>query len=493
MDNQPSVQVGSTRIRPTLNSNHKRPLPPIPVSIIDVCEDPMLFGPWFKDKQTWASWFTLLKAIFNIPMTSQELAIYRECTGRNSPPKERVTDLTLIVGRRGGKSSIVSLLGVFLATMVDWSSYLSPGERGTIMIMAADRKQSRTIFRYIEAYLTRCQLLEPLVGRDTMEIFELKNQINIEIMTANARTIRGYSVVAALCDEIAFWSTEDSVNPDDEILAALRPSMATIPGAMMMLLSSPYAQRGALYKQFQKYYGKELDDTLVWKAPTWVMNPSLPRDGDFITKEYEKDAAKAEAEYGANFRADVQILIPPHIIEENTETGVYERPYDANHSYVAFVDPSGGSQDSMTLGIAHAEENIRVLDVVREIKPPFSPEEVVKEFAALLRMYHISTVTGDRYGGEWVVEMFDKHGIDYLLSDLNKSEIFLVGLALLNSRRARLLDNEVIKNQLIGLERKTTRGGRDTVVHQPGGRDDLGNAAIGALALMDTYDPVDTW
>ena len=57
-----------------------------------------------------------------------------------------------------------------------------------------------------------------------------------------------------------------------------------------------------------------------------------------------------------------------------------------NH-YVAFVDPGGGSADSMTLAIIHKEGKVIVLDAVRESKPPFSPEAVVAEFAELMRKY----------------------------------------------------------------------------------------------------------
>ena len=61
------------------------------------------------------------------------------------------------------------------------------------------------------------------------------------------RAVRGYTVVAALCDEIAFWPVDtDAANPDTEILAALKPAMATIPTAMLICMSSPYAKKGSL-------------------------------------------------------------------------------------------------------------------------------------------------------------------------------------------------------------------------------------------------------
>ena len=81
--------------------------------------------------------------------------------------------------------------------------------------------------------------------------------------------------------------------------------------------------------------------------------------------------------------------------------------------YHAFVDPSGGSADSMSLAIGHREDDIVVLDVLREIKPPFSPESAVADFSQLLKSYDVSKITGDRYAGEWPRERFREYGINY--------------------------------------------------------------------------------
>jgi len=64
------------------------------------------------------------------------------------------------------------------------------------------------------------------------------------------------------------------------------------------------------------------------------------------------------------------------VVNACTDDGDYERAPLKHFAYTGFCDPAGGSgQDSMTLGIAHMEENIAVLDLLREIKPPFSPQE----------------------------------------------------------------------------------------------------------------------
>jgi hypothetical protein len=67
----------------------------------------------------------------------------------------------------------------------------------------------------------------------------------------------------------------------------------------------------------------------------------------------------------------------------------------AGIQYSAFVDPSGGQQDCLTLGIAHTEGDRVVLDCVREVQAPFSPKVVAADFAATLKAYHVSRVTGD--------------------------------------------------------------------------------------------------
>ena len=94
----------------------------------------------------------------------------------------------------------------------------------------------------------------------------------IEIHTASFRSTRGYSIIAALCDELAYWpSDEHSSEPDFEIINAIRPGMATIPGAMLLCASSPHARKGALWSAFSKHYGKDGDPFGV-AAATREMN-----------------------------------------------------------------------------------------------------------------------------------------------------------------------------------------------------------------------------
>jgi hypothetical protein len=455
------------------------------MDILRAISDPNVFASHFRDRKSWQAWFVFLAALFGLPLTPEQLEIYQACTGRKLAPLARATEAWLVCGRRAGKSFILALTAVFLACFFDWRPYLGPGKRGTIMVIAADRKQARVIMRYIRGLLKSVPMLSHLIEAERIESLDLSNRITIEVHSASFRTTRGYTIVAALLDELAFWrSEEDASNPDHEIISAIKPAMATIPDAMQLCASSPYARKGSLWDAYHRYFGKE-GSILVWQAATRIMNPLVPQS--FIDGEYEKDPISADAEFGAQFRSDIESFVSREAVEAVTDWSVQERGPIGSHRYAGWVDPSGGSADSMALAIAHKEGEIGVVDCLREAKPPFSPEGVVSEFADVLKRYRISKVTGDRYAGEWPREQFRKYGIKYEQSKDPKGTLYLNLLPLVNSAKVRLLGSQRLVSQLIGLERQTARSGKDSIDHARGAHDDVANAVAGALlAAMAT-------
>ncbi len=451
------------------------------MNIIGAMRDPKLFGPWFKNPDDWQAWRAFLATLFALPLDDAERAIFADCTARSMPPADPCNEAWLVCGRRGGKTFIMALTAVYLATFRDYRPHLAPGERATVMLIATDRKQARVLVRYIGALLRDVPMLAQMLERETAESFDLTNRVTIEVATASYRSIRGYTLAAAILDEIAFWPTDDAAEPDRAILDALRPAMATLPGAVLLAASSPYARRGALYDAHRRYYGNEGAPVLVWQAATRTMNPTVPQS--VIDEAVERDPAWAAAEFMAQFRDDIAAFLTVEAVNACVDPGVRERAPDRFCRYLAFVDPSGGSSDSMTLAIAHKEGDTPVLDAVREARPPFSPEGVVAEFADLCRRYRISQVHGDRYAGEWPREQFRRHGVHYQPTDRPKSQLYLDLLPLVNSVATDLLDHPRLVHQLTGLERRTARGGRDSIDHAPGGHDDVANAAAGALVM----------
>lgn len=447
-------------------------------TVLDVMDAAGLTGP------SWVAWRVFLKAVFALPMDDADLELFRRHTERDAPPPAQVREAWMPIGRRGGKSRIAALVAFYLAVRFD-PAVLAPGERGVIPLVAADRKQARQVLGYLNGLFDLPEFA-PFWFRSLVDSIELQKPVNLEVQTASYRSTRGYTCIAVVADEIAFWSTDDgAANPDTEVLGALRPGMATIPAALLLALSNPYAARGELYRAVERSFGKDDPRVLVWNADTLSMNSSVP--ADIIEQAFEDDPVAAASEYGQNgrvqFRRDVEAFLDPEAIRAVTVTDRRELPPLGDVQYYAFVDPSGGSSDSYTLGIAHREGETAVLDAIRETRPPFSPDYVTRDYAELLRTYRITSVTGDRYGGEFPRELFRKHGIEYRPSERTKSDIYRELVAPVNAGRVELLDLPRLRAQMSGLERRVARGGKDSVDHGPGGHDDVANAAAGALGL----------
>lgn len=440
-------------------------------------DDPNLLARAFTGA-SWARWRAILKAAYAEPLSNEEAALFREVAERE-PPKRRVRELWVIAGRRSGKDSVAAAIAT-VAAIGDYEANLRPGERATVMCLASDRAQARIVHRYIRANLNETPLLAPLVTKETEETIELDNRAEVIVSANSFKAVRGRAIICAIFDEVAFWRDESSATPDIETYAAIEPSLATLPGAMLIGISSPYRRGGLLFERWARFYGKDDDDVLVVRGASRLFNPTLPQA--LIDRAIERDPEAAAAEWLAEWRADIADFVSRDVVEAVVPHGVFERAPQANRTYCGFTDPSGGSSDSMTLAIAHLEaDGVVRLDALREVRPPFSPEAVVVEFAATLRAYGVKQVHGDRYAGEWPRERFAVHGVRYETADKPKGDMYRDALPLLNSGKVELLDHPRLVAQLCGLERRTSRGGRDSIDHRPGEHDDVANAAVGAL------------
>ena len=465
------------------------------VAMREALSDPNLLGTAIAG-DSWRSWRALLIAAMGEELTEDERIIFKQLTGRDREPKQRVDQFVAIVGRRGGKSRSMATKAAYLAGLCDHTDALVPGERGVLLCIALDQRVAKIVLDYCEATFERSPILKQLIANRTQDALELTNRISIEVRPASFRKLRGPTYVAVIADELAFWYVDSSyANPDIEVLNAVEPGLATT-GGPLILASSPHARRGVLWDLFKRHYGSDGDPlTLVAHGASRTFNPSLPQR--VIDRALEKDRARASAEYLAEFRTDIEGFVSLEVVEACV-SGYHELGPRSDVMYRGFIDPSGGSEDSMTLAIAHktpeAEEMI-VIDVIREARPPFSPEAVVDEFAALCKLYGITQITGDHFGGEFVKEPFRRHGLSYEIAKQPKSDLYRDLLPLLNSGRIMLPKHDRLVSQIVGLERRVSRAGKDSIDHAPHGHDDLANCVAGAAALSNFggYDTSLRW
>jgi hypothetical protein len=369
---------------------------------------------------SWHAWRSLLLAANGESLKDDELLTFTKYTGRTKTPEKRVDELWCAVGRRGGKSRAMATMAAYYAGLCDYSDKLARGETGVVLLIAQDKRAAKVSLDYAEGALDSTPMLRQLIKERRREELILTNGITLEVRAPTLRGVRGTTCVAVICDEIAFWRSEESANPDAEILHAVRPTLATS-GGPLICISSPYARRGALWDTYLRFYGPEADEMiLVAQGASRDFNPDLPQA--VVDRALARDPLANRAEFMAEFRTDVESLLTIESVNAVIDPGVKERAPDLKNSYVAFVDPSGGSSDSMTLAIAHKEGETEVLDLIRERKPPFSPEAVVEEFAATMLRYRCSTCLGDRYGGNWPSEQFQKAGVHLEPAEKTKNQ-----------------------------------------------------------------------
>jgi hypothetical protein len=484
---QPSTDVAATDTATPVPAEVTRPARPprqrvrtVGPSLVEAMHNPELFGNFFEG-ESWSRWMAILKACEGAPLSPPELAYFEKVAGQRKPPTEPVREIVVCGGRRGGKDSVASVMVVHSAVFFSDGDKLRPGEQALCLLLARDKDQAQTVLKYIKAIFKDIPALREMVTRETRTGLELVNNVVIEVMTNDHRAVRGRTLLFCCMDEVAHWQTQSpTISPDLETYRAVIPSLATLPSAKLIMISTPFGKRGLLHQRYTQYFGKDDPDVLVIQASSLTLNPAL--DARLIEEDIVRDPEGARAEWLGEFRDDVSGFVTREVIEASIDVGVLERSPIAGLYYFAFVDPAGGAgSDSMTLAIGHLQDGNAVIDVVREVRPPFSPEQVTAEFAELIKKYGIRAVVGDDFGNEWCKEQFRKRNIWYEPSTRNRSELYLESLSYFNSRKVRLLDHKKTAAQFCDLVRTTSRTGRDGVNHPPNGHDDCSNVVAGVI------------
>jgi hypothetical protein len=429
---------------------------------------------------TWVPHRILLAAAFGEELTPDERTIFRAFTDREVEPNECVREFAVVAGRRTGKTSgLMSAAATYIAGLCDFSDVLRSAETGTLLCLAQDQGVARQILAYIEENFTRSKILKSRFVRRTADTIELTGNIAIAVRPANSARLRGPTYIGVFCDELAHWFTDEGyANPDTAVLGAVRPAMLTTNG-MLFMASSPWGRRGVLWDTFNKHFGpKGKPSILVARGTTVQFNPNIAQE--VIDEELARDPELNSAEYLAIFRSDLEAYVRLEAVEACISRGWYEREPSMSETYYAFDDPSTGSgDDSWALAISHADRdnaNRVTVDLLREWKPPFSAEMVIREVCDLCRQYRCYKIVSDRLG-KWTEERFTSYGgITREVTDKNKHDLYTGFLPVLNSGCVELLDHPRSIAQLLSLERSRTK-----IDHPPRGHDDLINAIAGSV------------
>ncbi|MBN1566234.1 MAG: hypothetical protein JXA73_00180 [Acidobacteria bacterium] len=447
--------------------------------------DENFFGGIHPRAESWAAWNTVFKAMDGDELSPAECEIWREITALDYMPGKIRRNFLMLCGRRAGKDLTAARLAIGQAYNDDHLPYAAPGEKVFDLVISLNQRSNRVFLDYVKGFIHHSPILAQEVIHETQQEIHLRNQVVIAGYPCSHAAPRGLTVKMFIQDEAAFFR-QSGVVTDVEVFRSVRPCMASIPNSRFFILSSPYVKQGLVYDLWRQYYGVENDFITVIQAPTTRMNPTI--SSEFLKQEQEADPEAYRREYLAEFIDSISSLFTPEAIRGCVMEGIREISPTPGIWYFGFVDAASGGPggDSMSLGIAHNQDGQVVLDVSREVLPPFQPSAVVEEFGEILKSYRLSSVTGDRFAAGWCAEQFNQCGIAYIPSELSKSEIYREIIAPVNSGKVRLLDSRKLIQQFVSLERRVTRGSNQETIDHPRGatqHDDLANAASGCLVL----------
>jgi hypothetical protein len=456
---------------------------------IDVAmRDHRLLGAALGDTASWSTWIAVLKAAFGLGLTDEQYALFVSVAGQRMPPQYRVRELWCLCGRRAGKSRIAALVAVYIALFA--TPKLAPGELGAVLVLANGIEQAGRVFNYARAFITESPVLRRELVSATKSEIRLRNGVTIAVHANSFRSVRGWTLLACIFEEVSFWRDESSAQPDVETYTACLPSLLTTNG-MLIGISTGYSRAGLLYAKHREHFGEDSPDVLVVQGSSRTFNATLS-EADIAAMRVAGPTGHA-SEWDAEFRSDLSAFLDDELVERAVD---YDRPPELpamnNTSYYAFTDPAGGTgNDAYAIAIGHKQGENFIIDVVRGTRPGerFDPATVTEEYANLLKYYRIYSVTGDHYAAAWVSSAWTKHGITYRQSDLGKSEIYLECAPLFARGLVRPPNHAQLLRELRLLERRVHRSGKDSVDHGRNGHDDHANAVCGVLQLLsgDTY------
>jgi len=451
-----------------------------------------------------------------------EVELYEFMTGRDynvldyTGHTKYINKIDLIVGRRGGKTTLSAMLAIYCSIIEDWNIYLKKTPFATVLILSHSKEFSDEVLELIRSLIEASPILRLIINKKKKNTSSTMNlampyinpktrrvkmsRVQIKVGAASSKTTRGIAACAVLCDEIAFWNLDESLKETDaKILKAVRPAMKQFGRkALLIKLSSPGIKQGELYKEYGKWEKGTLPKSyVVFKAPSWVWNTILPKEE--FREEWELDEDGFNTEYRANFVDSLSDFINSEFVDLAVMNGVPFNPPEDKKSgvtYRAAID-AAFKGDVFTFSVMGHHENRIKQYVIRgwegNKKNPVKAFEVAKYIRTICKEYGINEVSADQYAYQPLREIFEQFGIALVERTFTltfKKQIYFNMKRLVHSQQIDLVDHEKQIKELKELVVEQTGSGQIRIGHPAGGSDDYSDAT--AIAAYEAVEAAGT-
>lgn len=403
--------------------------------------------------------------------------------------------LVLRCGRRAGKSSTLCRIAVCEALYGEHK--IPAGDIGVVAIISVNRDEAaqriRTIRQILDALGVKYRPIEnglELEGRP----------VAFKTYAASVSGVSGFTCICAICDEVAKWRDNDTgANPAREVLASLRPTMATMPNARIFLSSSPL---GASDAHATAYAAGETDFQCVAYAPTWIANISVT---EAETRALEPDEDTWKREYGAiPFDGAESSLFTSTMLDAVIRKGVGRLDPVSGRTYIAAQDPATRANAwALAIGCERSSVDGSSLVEVSHVREwrarksvALDPKATFREIAGVLSPYDVRELYQDQWSFDTLRSIASDVGLDLLQEPstaTSKVQLFEGLKTRVNDRTIELPDDPQVRIDLLSVRKWITRNGISIELPRtPDGRHSDTAAAV-ALLVAKTATSTPGW
>lgn len=426
-------------------------------------------------------------------------------------PKE----LYVVAAIRCGKSLLSAAIAVKIALTIDLTRLrLGKHDKARVSIISVDRDKAGAVMDHLrsaterdDGWLARYVVKKPKPRPDRVLLRRNDGKL-VEIVVAAGRkggsSLVSRWTVAAVFDEAArMQGQEDGVVNFDDSRKAVIARLGLIPGAMLVVVTSPWAARGPIYEAVDKNYGHPTIHRVVVCAPGPAMNPNTWTPEACEAERLRPDGAY-ETDVLGLFADPESGWLSAVAVNGNTRSApaVRARPEGTlMYRYVAAMDP-GVAGNAWTLVIAGVEADPSgdemkdkyhvALCWQKQGRPsePLRAREVFAEMAPTLKAFGISSVYSDRWSGHLLAEIGDLAGVAVDVSQdapEQTSKNYSDFRTLLLDGRLELAPDPVFRADLLSVRKKLLPGGAikyAPMLTRDGRHGDYAPAAVLAIARL---------
>jgi hypothetical protein len=407
-----------------------------------------------------------------------------------------VSELVLCLGRRSGKTLLACVIGLYDALVASYDGLLRPGEQRYVVMVATTLEQARIALRTMRELILNSPTLAPLLVGDTTDELALTNGVVLRAIPCSARSGRGLPISCLILDEAAHMlTTEEGNQAGGRVYASMAPSVAQFgERGRIVVLSTPYAKQGLFWDLYRQAKSGEHPDMLLFEAPTWEVNPTIPQS--WLDRQREKDQDLYKIEYGAQFTEGIASYLSAAAVQACVSKGVLERPPREGASYTLALDPAYVGDAFGLVGACKVGDEHISVDVVRSWRgsrtTPVQHAAVLAEVEQLAEAYNGAQVVTDQFGAEPVRQGLNELGVHVRYSPWTadtKASAFSALKQAINTRSVSLPDHPGLLRELAALEIRQTAGGRPKIGAPQGEHDDLATALAATVWELERRGP----